>query len=130
MKKFLFYLFLLAIITSCSQPNEVALSLKDNFPILLLANEPYNPIAIEPVSPEKGSIGFSWADSIYWLRGLPDQSRDTSVIHYSWDTEAGKVLLEATIEEMNINFHLKLAGNDTPLPMHWYVNFAATPGEY
>ncbi len=130
MKKFLFYLFLLAIITSCSQPNEVALSLKDNFPILLLANEPYNPIAIEPVSPEKGSIGFSWADSIYWLRGLPDQSRDTSVIHYSWETEAGKVLLEATIEEMNINFNLKLAGNDTPLPMHWYVNFAATPGEY
>ncbi|HYX08516.1 MAG TPA: TIM-barrel domain-containing protein [Bacteroidales bacterium] len=130
MKKFLFYFVLLSIFSACNRPNEIAISLKDNFPVLFLANEPSSPVIIEPVSKEKGSIGFSWADSIYWLRGLPDQSRDTSTIYYSWDTRAGKVILEADMQGIDVNFSLKLPDHDSLLPMHWYLNFAATAGEY
>jgi len=123
---FSFYLF------AQTSEAELIIDTDKGFPTLSIHNPSGKTIHIQPVSSDRGSIGFEKDSAVFWLKGKPDILSDKSgKIAYVWTMDSStKVVFKTVTNEDEIKFKFTLKTEDQSEAAQWFVNITATQDEY
>ena len=102
------------------------------FTTLSIHNPSGKSIHIQPISSDKGSIGFEKDGAIFWLKGKPDIMNDKSgKTSCVWTMDSStKVVLKTVNGEDEIKFRFTLKTEDQSETAQWFINITATQDEY
>lgn len=125
---------LAAIITSCTEGSEtaVSVSLRNKFPEINISGPEGNIISLVAENDSTGSIGYVSEGRVKWIKGLPKKSKPAEkTIALTWDKkgETGVIL---TIEKVDndFRFNLSQSGINVAAISEWRVNIGASQDEY
>jgi alpha-D-xyloside xylohydrolase len=123
------------ILLSCTGSKTVKLKVSEtnNFPVMELNNPYGTDIIIQPVSSDKGSIGFKLNGEIFWLSGEPSKKvTDKDLTKFTWEIN-GKYNAELEIigNKDELNFQMKLISDENDAKAEeWLFNIKALEDEY
>ncbi len=123
------------VLSSCSGTGPARLEISDinSFPVLELKNAFGPDIVLQPVSNEKGSIGFKHGGKVYWLSGEPvEKVINKDMAEFVWDINGqlkAEVQVVGSNDELEVKMNL-LSDDNSVEGEEWYFNIKASDDEY
>jgi alpha-D-xyloside xylohydrolase len=121
----------LSVLISCTGTGKIDISLdaESEFPVISIANPSGKEVKLNPVSPDRGSIGFQKDGLITWIKGMPSKSKNGTTFIWEIDDNT-KVRLQTYKDNGDLNCQLSLEGRVSETPDKWYINLKAEEDEY
>lgn len=131
----LIFLVIVLLLSSCSGSGPAKLEISDtnSFPVLELKNACGPDIVIQPVSDDRGSIGFKQEGKVHWIQGEPVEkliSRDQA--EYVWDIDnrfKARVQVKRNNDDLEMKMNL-LSDDNSVSGEEWFFNIKASDEEY